>query len=260
MAITAGASVPFSRVVSYAGLLQGLSELTLNESRQRVQSQRVLPREEYIFNPTPISANDIESPGEKRLAQFENLVLNGMGMRLGQFQRDLALACTEALCENIVGQSEWRKVGERIRRARNWNDTRKNVLASAPRRLGKSSCICKIAAAYAICVPGSVQCIFSTGRRASKSDLQYVYKFVCDAGCRSWVVTFNQEELELNPNPKDPNQKSRKIFSYPSKARIRSIILLLFVVCVARSRPRPRRPSVLICTVATLRWRSIDRS
>jgi len=70
-------------------------------------------------------------------------------------------------------------------------------------------------AAYAMCVPHSVQSVFSTGRRASQKLLELIKDIVKKTWAADHIVKANQEELIL----KFGNFDLRKIASYPSHAK-----------------------------------------
>jgi len=70
-------------------------------------------------------------------------------------------------------------------------------------------------AAYAMCVPHSVQSVFSTGRRASQKLLELIKDIVKKTWAADHIVKANQEELILKFGAFD----LRKIASYPSHAK-----------------------------------------
>ena len=66
-------------------------------------------------------------------------------------------------------------------------------------------------AAFAIALPDTTVCIFSTGRRASSKLLALVKSLVDDAGYLQYVTKSNAEQLDVCVNG-----RSSSIFSYPA--------------------------------------------
>lgn len=54
---------------------------------------------------------------------------------------------------------------DKVMRVNGFKDLKQQVLCLTPRRFGKTTCVAMFVAAYALTVPYSEQCIFSTGRR-----------------------------------------------------------------------------------------------
>ena len=83
------------------------------------------------------------------------------------------------------------------------------------RRFGKTTAVSMFVAAFALCVPGSVTAIFSTGRRASNLLLQQIKAMVsCIPGAEKQIVSSNVETLVIQSG-----EKLSKISSFPGKAR-----------------------------------------
>ena len=211
-----GARRPLGHFNSCQHVFRSYDEIQARRGEQIYKKQRLLPREDYVVNPPDTHQ---ETTGEGYLRHFEELLEYGFGIERGDFQREFHAQCTKEIAENIVGPEDWAKIGERLKRSRGWTSIRHLLMASAPRRFGKSVALSVLVAAYAVVVPQSVQCIFSTGRRASKNDLEIIYKLICDLGHKSWIVKFNEEELWLMPDPSKATDV-RKVFCYPSKATI----------------------------------------
>ena len=104
---------------------------------------------------------------------------------------------------------------EALMRLNGWDDLRQSVLCLTPRRFGKTTAVAMFIAAYAMCVPHSVQSVFSTGRRASQKLLELIKDIVKKTWAADHIVKANQEELIL----KFGNFDLRKIASYPSHAK-----------------------------------------
>ena len=71
---------------------------------------------------------------------------------------------------------------DEIMRMNDWPNLKQQVLCLTPRRFGKTTAVSMYACAFALCVPKSTQCIFSTGKRASDSLLEKVHEFAKSEG------------------------------------------------------------------------------
>lgn len=70
-----------------------------------------------------------------------------------------------------MGPADWERAGPQVIKQKGWKakDLSKVKMGQAPRRFGKSVTVGRLASTFGKCKPGSVQAIFSTGRRASKA-------------------------------------------------------------------------------------------
>lgn len=164
------------------------------------------------------------TPGELRLQEFEELMENGYRyeskpLRRSPFQRDFCDVCVRALAANIVGPEDWPKVSQKVMRKHGWANVKKFAAASAPRRFGKSVMLCCMITNYAIFVPKSTQCVFSTGGRASTNDLEIIVQFLRELGLSHWIHRKNNEMIWLLPDKNKPDD-IRKIYCYPSNEKI----------------------------------------
>ena len=150
-----------------------------------------------------------------RLKRYEEILERGFVWRRHRFQKGFHDECVKALAPSIVGR-DWDRVGPRIIKERLWLHLAQIVIAKAPRRFGKSAGVGMNAATYAEVMHGSVQAIFSTGRRASRNLLDICYKMIIERGLGPYICRYNQEELWI----KFPDGKTSKIFSYPANAKI----------------------------------------
>lgn len=165
-------------------------------------------------------------PGERKLHTFEDLLENafifeGKPLRRSPFQRDFCDVCIRAMAPNIVG-SDWSKVSQKIMQMHGWRDVKKFGAASAPRRFGKSVMLSVLIVLYAMIVPKSRQCVFSTGGRASTNDLEIMTQFLRDINLSHWIHRKNQEFIWLMPDPERPDDV-RKIYCYPSNEKISTL-------------------------------------
>lgn len=170
----------------------------------------VLKKHKYFTDP-PSYADDL--PGEAKLRQFEH-ILNAFSYQRHVFQLEFHAIITQALAEYIVGEDQWAIHGARIMEKRGWKKIGKCAMGMAPRRFGKSVSIAEIAIALAIVKEGSIQSIFSTGRRASANLLDLCKKFGIEMDVD--IDKDNQEQFFI----KFPNGKISKIYSYPANAKV----------------------------------------
>jgi hypothetical protein len=141
----------------------------------------------------------------------------------------------KAVAPSVVGPEDWDRVGPRIIKERKWDKIAQMVMAKAPRRFGKSVAVGMIVIAYAQVMGGSVQSIFSTGRRASRNLLDIAYKLALERGLGSRIVRYNQEELWFM----NDDGTTSKIFSYPANAKISESISNILLSCIHISKRNP---------------------
>lgn len=164
-----------------------------------------------------------QTPGERVLMDFEEMMENGFRykskpLRRSTFQRDFTDICVRALARNIVG-ADWSKCGQRVMQKHGWSDTKRFAAATGPRRFGKSMLLAVLLVCYALFVPKSTQCVFSTGGRASSNDLELITMFLREMGLSHWIWRKGKESIFLRPNPARDDD-IRKIFCYPSNEKI----------------------------------------
>jgi hypothetical protein len=171
----------------------------------------VLERDEYFVNPTE-EVKELE--GLKRLKQFEELVYNGYSYKPHKFQRGFLQNVVKGIAEYLVGTKDWLVVGPSVIKQRGWREISKMILAKAPRRFGKSISVGMVANGIAVVKLGSVQSIFSTGRRASRNLLEIIYKMLCDIGMADRVVRFNR--MQLHSHHADSYRRGGAVHSGPN--------------------------------------------
>lgn len=211
------------RLLSYRSSIQATTRYHEGQYVRDLKRYAVQPREEYIGTTaaTGQDAGDSEDlEGVRRLRRFEDLLENGYEYRRSHFQKGFHSYCTAAVAPNLVGPADWERAGPQVIKQKSWNpaDLGKMKLASAPRRFGKSIAVGRFATTFGICKPGSIQAIFSTGRRASKNLLDIMFKCLNEAGFGHTITRFNQEELFFCPD--GPLGGESRIFSFPAKAKI----------------------------------------
>lgn len=152
--------------------------------------------------------------GDTRLAAIRKQ-LNNLGYERSKLQRQFHEHFLQATALHIY-KDDPNVDMQKIMSQSGWKDLRQSVLCLTPRRFGKTTAVAMFIAAYAICIPSSVQSVFSTGRRASMKLLQLIRDMIKKTPSAEKIIKCNQEELILEGNgPFD----RRKIFSYPSCAK-----------------------------------------
>ena len=152
--------------------------------------------------------------GDQRLMDIRKK-LNEFGLERSKMQREFHETFLQSVCLHLYKDDPDVDM-EKIMRINNWDDLRQSVLCMTPRRFGKTTAVSMFVAAYAMCVPNSVQSIFSTGRRASQKLLELIRDMVKKTPWADRIVKCNQEEFVLQGD--SPFDK-RKVFSYPSCAK-----------------------------------------
>lgn len=213
------------RLLSYRSSVQAMVRYHEGNYVRELKRFSVHPREDYDAEGNVVGAPDAggesdELEGMKKFRQFEDILENGFEFRRSHFQKGFHDYCVSAVAPNVVGAADWERIGPQIIKQKQWTAAQlgKMKLAQAPRRFGKSQAVGRFAVCFGIVKAGSVQAIFSTGRRASKNLLDIMYKCLCEAGYGHTVTRYNHEELFFRPD--GPLGGESKIYSYPAKAKI----------------------------------------
>lgn len=110
----------------------------------------------------------------------------------------------QAILPFIYGE-EWEAVAYRVLREHGLEKIRSEVLAMAPRRMGKTISIAMLVAAVITCVPGIRVAVFSTGRRASTFLTQETMRFVSQIpGAKNRIVKDSAEEIQFATEERPP--------------------------------------------------------
>lgn len=156
--------------------------------------------------------------GDKRMAHLKWLLdyipkCNGWERSSTQklFHRNFLQAC----CMNIYRDDPNIDMKAIMKRNR-FENLRQQVLCLTPRRFGKTTSVAMYLAAYAIAIPGSKQCVYSTGRRASQMLLEQVRDFIKKGKYANMIMKCNQETLVLKG---DSPTDLRIVSSYPSASK-----------------------------------------
>jgi len=150
--------------------------------------------------------------GDERVQAIRK-TLNNLGYERSKLQRQFHEAFIQSVALHLY-KDDLDVDLESVMRRNSWDDLRQSVLCLTPRRFGKTTAVAMFIAAYAMCVPHSVQSVFSTGRRASQKLLELIRDIIKKTPMASTIVKCNQEELILQIG-----FDRRKISSYPSHAK-----------------------------------------
>ena len=105
--------------------------------------------------------------GDQRVNRIRKLLESGFGVTRSKMQTEFHEAFLAATSRHLYMDD--RDVNWALVKAKQgWKDTRSVVLCQTPRRFGKTWSVGLFIAAYVVCVGGSEQSIFSTGKRASR--------------------------------------------------------------------------------------------
>lgn len=199
--------LPQMKAVSYKRYLSGAYEYY--QSEKLAELDMCMPR--LYGAAKPINKT---YEGDKRLMSIRKQ-LNNFGLERSKMQRQFHETFLQSVCLHLYKDDPDVDM-EKIMRVNNWDDLRQSVLCMTPRRFGKTTAVSMFVAAYAMCVPNSVQSIFSTGRRASQKLLELIRDMVKATPWADRIIKCNQEEFVLQGD--SPFDK-RKVFSYPSCAK-----------------------------------------
>ena len=169
-----------------------------------------------FFTRNSMNATRRERYGDKRL-QHIRTVLSQFGLTRSHMQKVFHELFLQATAQHIYADDKDVDF-EEIRVRNGWDNMKQQVLALTPRRFGKTTAVSMFVAAYAVCVPSSVQSVFSTGRRASYKLLQQVREMLMRLpNMKDRVGNIrNQEDLYITG---DNELDVRKISSYPGIAK-----------------------------------------
>jgi hypothetical protein len=172
------------------------------------------PFENYVAS----SQKKKEYVGDKRMAMLKYLLdyipgCNGWVRSSTQklFHRNFL----QAACLNIYKDDPSIDMKAIMKRNR-FRNLKQQILCLTPRRFGKSTSVAMFIAAYAIACPGSKQCVYSTGRRASQLLLELIRDLIKKGKYADRILKCNQETLVIKGDA--PNDL-RIINSYPSCSR-----------------------------------------
>jgi hypothetical protein len=156
-----------------------------------------------------------ERHGDKRIAAIRN-TLTKFEFKRSKMQREFHEYFLRATAQHLY-KDDHDVDFEEICKRNKWPNMKQQVLCLTPRRFGKTTAVAMFVAAFAWCVPRSVQSIFSTGRRASYKLLQLVRELLVELGDEERVSNIKAKE-DLYITGVTPGDL-RKISSYPGNPK-----------------------------------------
>jgi len=245
------------KLVSYMPLFDQWETLHAQEVKAKIDRLKVYKRAKYIVDPP--KQNQISS-GEERFNKFEWYLENGFKWKRHIFQKEFHKMAAMVLAPQIIGATDWDRVGPLLAKQRKWtmqrnskmllgkhslsrNETKSVAFVGrGPRRFGKSVAESMLAAAYALVVARSVQSIFSTAQRIAQYLGELVYQCLCQvknrhygqtlffieiyfffldqAGFEKYIKKFGEEKMEMYGSLDLNENDIRKVFYYPANAKI----------------------------------------
>ena len=181
-------------------------------SHARAKRQK-LRHEHYSVNNMPVIIK--ERHGDRRLAAIRN-VLTKFEFKRSKMQRQFHENFLRAVAQHLYRDDHDVDFDDICKRNK-WPDMKQQVLCLTPRRFGKTTAVAMFVAAFAWCVPRSVQSIFSTGRRASYKLLQLVRELLVELGDKDRVSNIKSKE-DLYVTGTKPGDL-RKVSSYPGNPK-----------------------------------------
>ena len=213
-----------SSKVSILGGEDSIKLLTIYESiyqeketvyLKKIVAKKTKSRYEYLLRNTMV-ADPTERLGDRRLDNIRK-TLTMFGMTMSKMQTMFHEAFMQATSQHIYKHDKDVDFGA-VAKRNGWTNMKQQTLCITPRRFGKTTAVAAFVAAYAWCIEGSVQSVFSTGRRASYKLLQQVREMLMKLpGAKDRVGNIrNQEDLYISGNDE---HDVRKISSYPGVAK-----------------------------------------
>lgn len=165
---------------------------------------------------TKVKRTRRSSLGDLRVDRIRNLLDSGFGkIRRSKMQIDFHEAFLAATSRHIYAHDDQAVDWARVKEKQGWSDTRSVVLCQTPRRFGKTWSVALFIAAYALCVGGSEQSIFSTGKRASGKMLDLIKQFCLKSmGFDPKNILKSNAEVLVIRHPEDGSRSI--VNSYPA--------------------------------------------
>ena len=154
------------------------------------------------------------SVGDARL-HLLNETLDSFGLVRSDMQKTFHLNFTSACIQKIYEEDtdvDWVELAER----EGFTSMKQSVVCSTPRRFGKTTAVAMYAAAFALCIPASTVCIFSTGRRASAKLLAQIQSLVRASGGGDRICRANQEQMDIRQRAFSKDSPISTIYSFPA--------------------------------------------
>jgi hypothetical protein len=208
------------KCASYLENFRSMSKSVVEDIKKEMRMLTPRLRTEFILdNYESLELSKI--PGEERLRLYEHLLENGFRWKRHRFQKEFHDKGTMVLAPLIVG-TEWSIIGPAISRQRKWPLTRDSrmLLASGPRRIGKTVGVSTQSSALTLVVPNIQQAIFSTGQRIAGYMGEKVRDNIIDAGYEERIKKFGKERMDVTGDDANDTNDMRPVFYYPSCAKI----------------------------------------
>lgn len=132
-----------------------------------------------------------------------------------KMQKDFHRNFLQAVCLHLYKNDPDADL-DRVMRLNKFTNLKQQVLCLTPRRFGKSTCVAMFIASYALSIPNSEQCVFSTGRRASQKLLELIRDMIKGGEHAHRIIKCNQETMLIQG---DSPLDIRKVHSYPSASK-----------------------------------------
>ena len=171
--------------------------------QQEHNAKQVRERDEVYMDPQPNRGN----AGDLRLQKLQ-WWLNNLGVLRSPDQQLFHVHFTNACLPKIYGEF-WNESCVRVMASRGIKKIQNEVLATTPRRWGKTWSVALFVLALMLACPGIRVCVFSTGKRASGSLMEIMLQFLGNVpSLRGRVAKQNQEELYIAANALQQGQSA----------------------------------------------------
>lgn len=201
---------------------KGWSERVLSEAERSGELKNMMIGHKYIDGENARGDDrDKYNSAEVRVQEFIDRQLNGIGTRPQKVQATFMATVAMSCASNVAGD-EWRHIGPQICRQYQW-PLKKNyrmMLASAPRRFGKTRFVTMFTINYALSIPGVPVYVFSTSQATSnllRQDLQVILR-------EAHELEFAGRRYALDKLTGDKNNQNEWRFRSPYNPELESIV------------------------------------
>jgi len=210
------------KFTSFGGVFnKTLESLKVQEIKQLNAKRSKIPSSHFSH----IDISSFETSGDECMAKLRKN-LDSFGVVRSKDQKRFHNEMIRAVLPQIY-KTDLEANLERLLSENSWVDIQQQLMIVTPRRWGKTWSVGMFVAAFADAVVGTEQSIFSTGRRASQKLLELVYKFLCRLpGAKEKIFKYNVETIWME-GVAPGEEHATKIFSYPSKVKIRQASFFL---------------------------------
>ena len=199
---------PTSALINYRDVIINAFEYYQQEAMGSIDA--LLPRTHMAALQTR-AKRKTECVGDRRVERIRKILDKYPGFTRSAMQKQFHESFLQATALHLY-RDDADVDFDGIMRMNDWENLKQQVLCLTPRRFGKTTAVSMFACAFALCVPKSTQCIFSTGKRASDSLLEKVTDFAKSVG-EGHRLKRRGEVLYVYG---DKEGDVRKVSSYPS--------------------------------------------